>query len=116
MFVRTLTILVVHHAISKYDTKVDAERIQERLSRLKMHQYVLDSARLFEEQDYNNVMTRLEPIFLKKEEAKQASPLAREEHMEWDIADTIGGSLSEKLELMGLLYKVRNSQLTFSFG
>lgn len=89
----------------KYDTNVDAERIQKRLGRLKMHQYVLDSARLFDEQDYNSVMTRLEPIFLKTTESHDASPMAKKENMEWDIADTIGGSLSEKLELMGLLYK-----------
>ncbi|KAF9116866.1 hypothetical protein BGX27_009747 [Mortierella sp. AM989] len=92
----------------KYDTRVDAERIQERLSRLKMHQYVLDAARLFEEKDYGAVMTRLEPIFLKKGAINQNSIKFDEETIDSDITDTIGGSLSERLELMSLLYKVSN--------
>ncbi|KAG0304714.1 Histone transcription regulator 3 [Dissophora globulifera] len=87
----------------KYDTKVDAERIHERLRRLKTHQYVLDSARLFAEKDYGAVMTRLEPIFLKSG-ATLRTPLATENEQS-DITDTIGGSLSERLELMSLLYK-----------
>ncbi|KAF8940863.1 Histone transcription regulator 3 [Dissophora ornata] len=91
-------------ALSKYDTKVDAGRIQERLGRLKTHQYVLDSARLFDEKDYRAVMTRLGPIFLKKVTANRSSQ-ETVEIVESDIADTIGGSLSERLELMGLLYK-----------
>ncbi|KAF9962962.1 Histone transcription regulator 3 [Modicella reniformis] len=97
--------LVILMPNCKYDATVDIERIQERLSRLKMHQYVLDSARLFDERDYNAVITRLEPIFLRKGEGHRGSPLVREERVESNIADTIGGSLSEKLELMGLLYK-----------
>ncbi|KAG0004617.1 Histone transcription regulator 3 [Entomortierella chlamydospora] len=89
----------------KYDAKVEAERIQERLNRLKTHQYVLDAARLFEEKDYNAVVMRLEPIFLRKEANTQTSIKTDEETMESDIADTIGGSLSERIELMSLLYK-----------
>ncbi|KAF9435048.1 Histone transcription regulator 3 [Entomortierella beljakovae] len=89
----------------KYDTRIDAEKIQERLSRLKMHQYVLDAARLFDEKDYSAVMTRLEPIFLKKGGSNLEPIKINDETMDSDIADTIGGSLSERLELMNLLYK-----------
>ncbi|KAF9200873.1 Histone transcription regulator 3 [Haplosporangium sp. Z 27] len=89
----------------KYDTRVNVEKIQERLSRLKLHQYVLDAARLFEEKDYGSVLTRLEPIFLRKATSNQEPIKVDEEMMDSDIADTIGGSLSERLELMSLLYK-----------
>ncbi|KAI1317479.1 Histone transcription regulator 3 [Mortierella claussenii] len=97
--------IIVYLPNCKYDTQIDAQRIQERLGRLKTHQYVLDAARLFEEEDYGAVMTRLEPIFLKKRESNRATMLTNEEKTESHITDTIGGSLSERLELMGLLYK-----------
>ncbi|KAF9354020.1 Histone transcription regulator 3 [Mortierella sp. AD094] len=84
---------------------VEAERIQERLNRLKTHQYVLDAARLFDEKDYSAVVMRLEPIFLRKEANIQTHIKTDEETIESDIADTIGGSLSERIELMTLLYK-----------
>ncbi|KAF9951112.1 Histone transcription regulator 3 [Mortierella alpina] len=94
--------LIVTLPNCKYDTKVDADSVQERLGRLKTHQYVLDAERLFEEKDYNAVLARLEPIFLAKDTTLQA---AGENGPEASFVDTIGGSLSEKLGLMNLLYK-----------
>ena len=82
---------------------MDADSVQERLGRLKTHQYVLDAERLFEEKDYSAVLARLEPIFLAKDTTLQA---AGENGPEASFVDTIGGSLSEKLGLMNLLYKV----------
>ncbi|KAF9968684.1 Histone transcription regulator 3 [Mortierella alpina] len=86
----------------KYDTTLDAESVQERLGRLKTHQYVLDAERLFQEKDYSAVLARLGPIFLTKDSKLQA-PGGKD--IETSLVDTIGGSLSEKLGLMNLLYK-----------
>ncbi|KAG9323455.1 hypothetical protein KVV02_000817 [Mortierella alpina] len=94
--------LIVTLPNCKYDTKVDAKSVQERLSRLKTHQYVLDAERLFQEKDYNAVLARLGPIFLTNDTKLQADG---ENGVETSLVDTIGGSLSEKLGLMNLLYK-----------
>ncbi|ORZ21045.1 hypothetical protein BCR41DRAFT_30554 [Lobosporangium transversale] len=104
----------------KYDTEVKADKIHERLRRLKAHQYVLDAARLFNEKDYNAVMTRLCPIFLKNRDQNWDQAHSNDEsdrNIESDITDFIGGSLPEKLELMELLYKsceaLENRELQF---
>jgi hypothetical protein len=98
--------------LSKYDTLVNSETVQDRLGKLKTHQYVLDAERLFSENDYQAVLTRLEPIFLTKESSRSGTPATttmalEEEQADIDDFNTIGGSLSERIELMGLLYKVR---------
>ncbi|KAF9576299.1 Histone transcription regulator 3 [Mortierella alpina] len=94
--------LIVPLPNCKYDTRVDAESVQERLGRLKTHQYVLDAERLFEEEDYDAVLARLVPIFLTKDTKVQA---ADGSGIGTSLVDAIGGSLSEKLGLMNLLYK-----------
>ncbi|KAG0270993.1 Histone transcription regulator 3 [Linnemannia exigua] len=86
-----------------YDTIIDAERIQERLGKLKTHQYVMEAERLFEEKDFASVLARLGPVFLEIEEVSQDvvtidKPIAIN-------SETIGGSLPERLGLMNLLYK-----------
>ncbi|KAG0042324.1 Histone transcription regulator 3 [Gryganskiella cystojenkinii] len=93
----------------KYDTAVSVETVQDRLSKLKTHQYVLDAERLFSEGDYQAVLTRLGPIFLSKDASEPIAPLAENiadpPRMDADDFNTIGGSLSERIELMSLLYK-----------
>ncbi|GJJ73149.1 calcineurin-binding protein cabin-1 [Entomortierella parvispora] len=91
----------------KYDTTVDSGTVQDRLGKLKTHQYVLDAERLFSEDDYQAVLTRLEPIFLTKESSDPTSTATVLDEAQPDANDfnTIGGSLSERIELMGLLYK-----------
>ncbi|KAH7036493.1 hypothetical protein BKA57DRAFT_173902 [Linnemannia elongata] len=89
-----------------YDTVIDAESIQERLGKLKTHQYVMEAERLFEEKDFVSVLARLAPAFLENKD-----PILEVESVE--IGDKpaavslegIGGSLSERLGLMTLLYK-----------
>lgn len=89
---------------------MNSSTVQDRLGKLKTHQYVLDAERLFSENDYQAVLTRLEPIFLTKDSSDLTSSEATSlDENQPDINDfnTIGGSLSERIELMGLLYKVR---------
>ncbi|KAG0202379.1 Histone transcription regulator 3 [Mortierella sp. GBA30] len=86
----------------QYDTRVDAESVQERLVRLKTHQYVLDAERLFEEKDYGAVIARLGPIFLTKD---AQVPTTNDDITITPFTHTLGGSLSERLGLMTLLYK-----------
>ncbi|KAF9132440.1 Histone transcription regulator 3, partial [Mortierella sp. 14UC] len=88
-----------------YDNVIDIESIQERLGKLRTHQYVMEAERLFEEKDFASVLARLGPVFLKDKGAKQdiattdmGRPLAIN-------PETIGGSLPERLGLMSLLYK-----------
>ncbi|KAG0269212.1 Histone transcription regulator 3 [Actinomortierella ambigua] len=92
---------------SKYDTAIDADLLQERLERVKLHQYVLDAERLFSEGDYNGVLTRLEPFFLHGSGTFSSDPATVEGTTETlaRTGSTIGGSLSERLELMEILYK-----------
>ncbi|KAF9193564.1 Histone transcription regulator 3 [Haplosporangium sp. Z 11] len=91
----------------KYDIYVDTARIQERLGRLKTHQYVLDAERLFSEKDFGAVLTRLEPIFLDANTTHTPMPTSDDEDEAADssLLNSIGGSLPERLGLMGLLYK-----------
>lgn len=101
------TNLIVLAGYSIYDTVIDAESIQERLGKLKTHQYVMEAERLFEEKDFVSVLARLAPAFLENKD-----PILEVESVE--IGDKpaavslegIGGSLSERLGLMTLLYKV----------
>lgn len=79
--------------------------VQERRRKLHTHQYVLDAERLFNENEYQDVMTRLEPIFLPSD-ATSPAVTAEADDLQGIASSTIGGSLSERLELMGLLYKV----------
>ncbi|KAF9975834.1 Histone transcription regulator 3 [Actinomortierella ambigua] len=91
----------------KYDPEIDADILQERLERVKLHQYVLDAERLFSEGDYNGVLTRLEPFFLKGPGAFSSDSTKEDDSTEMlaRSGSTIGGSLSERLELMEILYK-----------
>jgi hypothetical protein len=89
-----------------YDTIIDTEIIQERLGKLRTHQYVMEAERLFEEKDFASVLARLGPVFM---ENKGASPDIAITDIETPVTinpETIGGSLPERLGLMGLLYKV----------
>ncbi|KAF8934266.1 Histone transcription regulator 3 [Haplosporangium gracile] len=89
-----------------YDTVIDADSIQERLGKLKTHQYVMEAERLFEEKDFASVLARLAPVFLENKNPTQ-------DVLPADIGDkpaavsleTIGGSLAERLGLMILLYQ-----------
>ncbi|KAG0087271.1 Histone transcription regulator 3 [Podila epicladia] len=89
----------------KYDTIIDEATVQERRRKLHTHQYVLDAERLFNESEYQDVMTRLEPIFLPSVGASPSVITAEADDPQGIASSTIGGSLSERLELMGLLYK-----------
>ncbi|KAG0031770.1 Histone transcription regulator 3 [Podila clonocystis] len=89
----------------KYDTTIDEATVQERRRKLHTHQYVLDAERLFNENEYRDVMTRLEPIFLPSDGATPPAVTAETDDPQGIASSTIGGSLSERLELMGLLYK-----------
>lgn len=115
LFLLVLILLNQHNVFvcghSKYDTLVNSETVQDRLGKLKTHQYVLDAERLFSENDYQAVLTRLEPIFLTKDSSRSGASATttmtvEEEQADVDDFNTIGGSLSERIELMGLLYKV----------
>ncbi|KAF9148394.1 Histone transcription regulator 3 [Linnemannia schmuckeri] len=89
-----------------YDTVVDADSIQERLGKLKTHQYVMEAERLFEEKDFASVLARLAPVFLEnKNPAQDAIPADIGDKPAAVSLETIGGSLSERLGLMLLLYK-----------
>ncbi|KAF9585236.1 Histone transcription regulator 3 [Lunasporangiospora selenospora] len=88
----------------KYDSLLNIENVQKRLSKLKTHQYVLDAERLFSENDFEAVMTRLEPIFLSKY-SESYKALSVEENVDGELSDSLTGPLSERMELMGLLYK-----------
>ncbi|KAG0237718.1 Histone transcription regulator 3 [Actinomortierella wolfii] len=107
LLLRTDPDLKVELPNCKYDTVLDAGTHQERLERIKLHQYVLDAERLFSEGDYNGVLTRLEPFFLKGPSAFSSDSLLEGESAEAlaRTRSTIGGSLSERLELMEILYK-----------
>ncbi|KAF9308980.1 Histone transcription regulator 3 [Podila horticola] len=89
----------------KYDITIDEATVQERRRKLHTHQYVLDAERLFNENEYRDVMTRLEPIFLPSEGDTLPAVTAEADDHQGIASSTIGGSLSERLELMGLLYK-----------
>ncbi|KAG0347788.1 Histone transcription regulator 3 [Podila humilis] len=97
--------LTVHLPNCKYDTTIDEATVQERRRKLHTHQYVLDAERLFRENEYKDVMTRLEPIFLSSEGASPPSALSATDDLQSFTSNSIGGALSERLELMGLLYK-----------
>ncbi|KAG0234030.1 Histone transcription regulator 3 [Actinomortierella wolfii] len=107
LLLRTDPDLKVELPNCKYDNVLDAGTHQERLERIKLHQYVLDAERLFSEGDYNGVLTRLEPFFLKGPSAFSSDSLLEGESAEAlaRTRSTIGGSLSERLELMEILYK-----------
>ncbi|KAF9086112.1 Histone transcription regulator 3 [Mortierella sp. AD031] len=90
-------------ALSIYDTVVDTERLQERLGKLKMHQYVMEAERLFDEKDFTSVLARLAPVFL--ENKVDIPPAETGENLVTVSLETIGGSPSERLGLMSLLYK-----------
>lgn len=95
----------IFYASSKYDITIDEATVQERRRKLHTHQYVLDAERLFNENEYRDVMTRLEPIFLPSEGDTLPAVTAEADDHQGIASSTIGGSLSERLELMGLLYK-----------
>ncbi|KFH65937.1 hypothetical protein MVEG_08039 [Podila verticillata NRRL 6337] len=109
-FDRCLTLFKIDPSLTislpncKYDTTIDEMTVQERRRKLHTHQYVLDAERLFNENEYQDVMTRLEPIFLPSD-ATSPSVAAEMDDLQGIASSTIGGSLSERLELMGLLYK-----------
>lgn len=90
-----------------YDTIIDAESVQERLGKLKTHQYVMEAERLFEEKDFSSVLARLAPAFLENKGPGQDVVPAETGGKRAAVSlGTIGGSLSERLGLMNLLYKV----------
>ncbi|KAF9426942.1 Histone transcription regulator 3 [Podila epigama] len=89
----------------KYDTVVEEQTIQERRRKLHTHQYVLDAERLYCEKEYKDVMDRLEPIFLIPNTSVPSTVASESDNAV--APSTIGGSLSERLELMTLLYKDR---------
>lgn len=90
-----------------YDTVIDAESIQERLGKLKTHQYVMEAERLFEEKDFVSVLARLAPAFLENKDPIQEVVSAEIGDIPAAVSlEVIGGSLSERLGLMTLLYKV----------
>lgn len=98
-------VIYIFFTYSKYDTTIDEATVQERRRKLHTHQYVLDAERLFNESEYQDVMTRLEPIFLPSDGATPSAITAEADDSQGIASNTIGGSLSERLELMGLLYK-----------
>lgn len=90
-----------------YDTIIDAESIQERLGKLKTHQYVMEAERLFEEKDFASVLARLAPAFLENKDSSQDVVTTETGDKPTAVSlETIGGSLSERLGLMSLLFKV----------
>lgn len=98
---------VVLAGYSMYDTVIDVESIQERLGKLKTHQYVMEAERLFEEKDFVSVLARLAPAFLENKDPIQEVVSAEIEDKPAAVSlEVIGGSLSERLGLMTLLYKV----------